>query len=203
MRYKTTSCSQNTLRSQHSMHVLRRCLVAHQYDFLSSTMSLYCSISSKIHSTDCRTRRGTQAVNEDIVITCRKLRMQHLLQMASIYPSDSLPGRQGNIRFGNHIHRHLQCSPSRALAYPGLKHPEFALLYGKLRITHIAIMSLQACKDIEQFVVDIRHPILQCRQGHRITDTCYDILTLGVYQEISIRSLLPCRRISGKTDTST
>ena len=160
------------------------------------------------------TRRCRQTLGNNFGFLQRilvKYRVQQLVQLLRLATQDSL--FLTNHTFANKIHCDLHHGSTGTFAVTGLQEPELALLYGELHILHVAVVILQFLLNSVQFCVELRHSlfhrrILACTlllaytlqlsptaaalKGDllRSTDTCYNVLALGIYQVLTVEQVL-------------
>src|SRR5438270_660017 len=77
-----------------------------------------------------------------------------------------------------------------ALAGAGLQEIELALLHGELDVLHVLVVALQATRDLEDLVVDRRHPLVQGLDRQRRADARDDVLALSVREELGVEARL-------------
>ena len=87
-----------------------------------------------------------------------------------------------------------------ALAVTGLEHIELAALDGILHVLHVAVVSFQLARDIDELLVHIGHLLLQMADGFRGADAGHDVLALGVKQVFAVELLLTGRGVAGESN---
>ena len=130
----------------------------------------------------------------------RELGVQDLLEVLGGDPTQRLLPRELDRLLAHHVDRHLERCPPRALAHPGLEHPQLALLDGELGIAHVPVVGLEASEDREQLPVDLGELVPQRRQGLRVPDAGHHVLALGVDQEVPVLAGGPRGRITRESD---
>ncbi len=98
------------------------------------------------------------------------------------------------------ISGHLDGGARGALAGTRLQEIELALLHGELDVLHVLVMPLQAAGDLEDLVVDRRHPLVQRLDRQRRADARDDVLALGVRQELGVEARLAGPGIARESD---
>ena len=98
--------------------------------------------------------------------------------------------------FVHQIAGNLQRSLSRSLTASCLKHIKFSVLNRKLHILHVSVMAFQSCADFIKLLKYFGHHFRHLRDRHRCTDTCHNVLALGIHQKLTHQLLLARSRIS-------
>ena len=103
-------------------------------------------------------------------------------------------------RVVDHVDRHAQRGPARALADAGLQHPELALVDGELGVAHVAVVRLEPGEDVHQLGVDGRELGFERTQRLGVADAGHDVLALGVDEEVAIGALCARGGIAREAD---
>ncbi len=124
--------------------------------------------------------------------------MQQLVDLAGLHPLHGLFLRDESLP--HHVDRDLHRRLRRPLGGARLQHPELALLDGELQVLDVAVVLLQSLGVGLEFLVDVRHLLLQRRNRLRGPDAGHHVLALGVGQVIAVQDLLTGIRVTGKGD---
>ena len=77
------------------------------------------------------------------------------------------------------------------------------MLNGKLHILHISVVILQSLANLVKLFECLRELVSHLVDVHRSTNTCYNVLTLCIGQELTEQALLTGSRVTGKCNTGT
>ncbi len=122
--------------------------------------------------------------------------MQKLIQGLRLNTKHSL--LRCNLALIYQIAGNLNGCGSRSLSVSCLQEVQLALLDGELHILHITVVILQAACNLHKLLEALRKVLLKLGDGLRCTDTCHNVLTLGIDQILAEDTLLARSRISGK-----
>ena len=107
-----------------------------------------------------------------------------------------------------HIDSHLKRSETCSLTDTALEHPEVAFLDSELDVLHIVEMLLESCPDGVELFIYLRHSLFErleilvllslgsLVQRVRCTDTCNDILTLGIDKPLTVELVVTVGRVT-------
>ena len=91
--------------------------------------------------------------------------MEHRVEMVLGDPTRPLRPGSSRARLVDHVDGHAQRGTARALAHPGLEHPELALLDGELGVAHVAVVALEPVEDPEQLACDLGEMSFKAASG--------------------------------------
>ena len=97
-----------------------------------------------------------------------------------------------------HLHRGARGS----LAGARLQQVEGAVLYGEFDVLHVLVVPFQAPGDLEDLVIDRRHPLAERLDRQWRTDPGDDVLALRVGQELGVEARIAGPWIAGYGDPS-
>ena len=97
----------------------------------------------------------------------------------------------------------LQSSLSSSLTVTCLQHVQFAVLYGKLHILHVSVVSLQSLAYIFELCKCLREFFFHFGNVHRSTNAGNNVLALCIGKEFSEQTVFSCSRVTGKCNTCT
>ena len=181
------------------MDVVGRRLPAHEDDGQAGLAAALCCVRIEHDLADARTRRRIEPRGQQVA-WCRGVdrRVEQLVELLGIDPLHGLLA--GDHALLDHVARHTHAGSRRALAVAGLEQVERALLDRKLDVLHVAVVRFEARHRGDQFGVGLRQFALQFSQLARRADTCDDVLTLRVDQELAVQLVDTGRRVAGKAD---
>ena len=200
----TAADGKNTLGSFHTGDILRRCLQTYQNDLLTTSIPLFCVLSSKYYLTTCRSRRSPKCLgNRSSCFQCGsiKLRVKKGIQITRIDHGNCLFFCSHSLIY--QIAGNLKGCLSCPFAVTCLKHVEFLVLNGKLHILHISVVIFQCGANLFKLSECLREFLLHLSDGHRCADTGNYVLALCVLQELAHKFFLTGSRITGKGNTGT
>ena len=200
---QSASGGQDALGGQHAVDVLGGRLGADQHDGLATLGGSLGVIRGHVDPAHCSPRRGTQALDQDLVSIRGELGVEDLLEVLTGDAAQGLLAGQLDGPLGHHVDSHAQCCPTGALAHPGLQHPQLALVDGELGVAHVPVVVLETGEDSQELLVDLRECISQRRQGLGIADASHDILALGVDQEVAVLADGSGGRVAGEAHAGT
>ena len=105
--------------------------------------------------------------------------------------------------FFDHFHGDADSGARRAFTPSGLQEPQFVVLNGELDVLHVSKMGFQPIEQLHEFLIDVRHLVIQCRNGFWSSNASHHVFTLSVDQVFAKAPLFPGGRIAGKSHTGT
>ena len=204
MRSTSTSCSQNTLRSNHSGNVIWRSFFANQKNFLSCFVPFFCFCSCKYNLTTSSTRRCVKT-RCNFYCICKSCfvesRVQKLVDVLWFNTVDS--HFFCNKFFSYHVYSHLNGSSTCTFTVAALEHIKFTLLDSKFHILHVFIMFFKIIANFYEFSINFRIFFFKFNHIFWCTDTCNNVFTLCINKVFTIELVFTCRSVTAETYTST
>ena len=220
MRCHTSACRQDTFGSFHTSQILRRSFQTNQNDLLSILMPSASIFGEEDDLSRSCSRRCGQTFYKDfsLCLSCLvEYRVQQLVEFVRLDAHQS--GFFVNHSLMQQVDGNLHHSCAGTFTVTSLQEPEFAFLYGKFHILHIAIVLFQLRLQGIQFLVDFRHslfhrrifgstfffrdsgtlsPALRAnlRNLLRCTDSGYDIFALRVNQVFAVEEVFTSRSVA-------
>ena len=195
----------DALRGVHAGHVLRRGLRTNEDDLLVRVHPLHRAIGVENRLADRRSRGGGQATGQQPSLLDRRRlvpvvengpdRLVHLLR-----PHPQQRGVLVDHVLVHEVAGHLDRGARGSLAGTRLQEVQRALLHRELDVLHVLVVPLEAPRDLQDLVVDGRHPLVQSLDRQRRPDSGDDVLALGVGQELGVEAPLPGPRIAREAD---
>ena len=221
----TAACGKDTLGCRHTCEVFRAGLDTNHDDFVSVLVPLLCVVSVEDNLSARSARRSRQTLGDDFRFLQRILvedRVEQLVQFLRFAAHDSL--FLADDAFAYEVHSNLHHGSTGTLAVTGLEEPEFAFLYGELHILHVAVVVLELLLDGVEFGIKSWHSLfhrrilagalfladtLKCcptaaafqRNLLRSTDTGNYVLTLCVYEVLTVEEVLARRGVTAEAYT--
>ena len=190
----------------HALDILRRSLQTNQDDSLTCAADSLCLGFVRVEDNlTCGStgRSGKSCTNHLSCLQSLRIErgMQELIQGLGI--NALYCGLLVNLSLVNQITGDLDGCGSCSLAVTGLKEVELALLDGELHILHIMEVVLQLSCQLHELLIDCGHGVLKCGNGLGCTNTCNDVLTLGIEQVLADNALGAGRGIAGEGNAGT
>ena len=107
-----------------------------------------------------------------------------------------------NQSFIHHVNSNFNGSVSSPLSGSCLKNEELAVFYRELNVLHVGVSLFEVAGDCAELLVDFRHFLRKFSDWHWRSDSCNNVLALCVNQELAVKLILTCRRVTGEADTS-
>ena len=103
----------------------------------------------------------------------------------------------------HHLNRNTHRSKSGAFSITGLKHIQFFILDGKLKVLHVLEMLFQFLLNRVQFLERLGQNFFELGNGAGCTHTSHNILSLSICQEFSVEYFFSGSRVSGESNPRT
>ena len=214
VRGHTAASRQDSGSIQHTLQILGRGLDTNQDRLLTRLgQHLLCILGEEYYGARSRTGRCGQALHQHLRVlhgALIKYGVQQLVQLGGLATQHG--GLLVDQTLAQHIHCDLHHRRARTLSVTTLQHPQFSVLNRELNILHIGEILLQMMLNIIQFVIYRRHNLLErgvllgalllrdvLRLGPttraldgnllRGTNTCHNILTLSIYEVLTIEDI--------------
>ena len=160
VRGRAAARRQHALRGQHAVHVVRAGLDPHQDDRVAGLLRRDRAVRIEDRLADGSAGRRVEALAQQSVPhrrLCRlvEARQQQLHDLRGIDALNRLLPRDQVL--AGHVDRDLHRRRRRALAGSGLEHVERAALDRELEVLHVAVVALEALRDLLELGVDLRH----------------------------------------------
>lgn len=179
---------QNSSGGDHSVNVIGSRIGANQDDIHTFFFGLFFGgIRIKEYRSHRGTRRGTQPLGKHGCPSAGSFVQMGVKQVIDMIGFDATQSFFFcNQSFIYHVNRDFYRRRRCSFARPGLKHPEFASLYGKLDVLHVAIVLLERVGDMQQFVPDFRHLVLKMMNLGRRSRTGNHVFPLSIRKVFTV-----------------
>ena len=190
---------QNALRGDHAFDVLRRGLQANQNDLVALLGPLLGVLSGE-YDLAARSARGRGEALADGLGGLQRLRVEHRMQqgiqLLRLYAHNGF--LLGDLALVDQVDGNLQSGCGGALAVAGLQHVELAVFNGELHILHVAIVLLEAMRDVVELRVNLGHIVGELGDVAGGADAGNDVLALRVDQVFAEQLLLAGGGVAGE-----
>ena len=190
--------------SDHAAKIFGAGFVANEEHFFTAAFSSSSAIRVEVDFAGSRTRARRETSGE----SCRLLDVsdiedgsQQLVELVGWVTQDG--GFPIDELLFDHVHGELQSGSSSALAIPGLKHEQFALLDGELDILDVFEVFFQGGANFEQFGVRAGHLFLELQHWLRGAHAGDDVFTLSVDEELTVEFIHAVSRVAGEGNAGT
>ncbi len=199
VRGHTAANGEYTLRSLHTGDILGRGLKTNENDLLASVLPKLCVLCGEYDFTACGSGRCAETLADG---SCGfkslsiELGMKKSVKVSGVDHCDSLFG--GSHTLVNEVAGDLESCLSGSLTVSGLKHEEFAVLYGELHVLHVSVMIFKSRANFLELLESLGEFLLHLGDVHRSTYTCNNVLALCVGKEFAEESLCAGSGVAGE-----
>ena len=201
VRGHTALGSEDAFSSDHAAKIFGAGFVADEEHFFTAAFGGSSAIGVEVDlaGSGTRTRRQTGGKSNRLLhISDVEDRGEELVKLVGRVAQDG--GFPVDELLFDHVHGELQSGSGGALAIPGLKHEQFALLDGELHVLNVFEVFFQGGANFEQFGVRAGHLFLELQHGLRGAHAGDDVLTLSVDEELTVEFIHAVSRVAGEGD---
>ena len=193
---------QDALCSNHASKVIGSSFPAYQNGLATFLCCFNSSFRGEYGLAHCSTRRCVQAFCNHIVFGLGiKLWMKKLIELFRVNTLNCLFLSDKAFLF--HFDSNVKSSLSGTLTNTSLEHPKLTLLDSEFDVAHITEVILENSKYLFEFTTCLFEAfhMLKIRNRAGVTNTCYYVFALSVYQVVAVEFLFTCCRITSKCNT--